>query len=157
MSDDRAALEAAAASWINARVDPMPRACRAYHRAMIKATPGLCVHEADGTVRAATAGECRDASRAEWERKIREHIEAAPSAETPLPSADKLLPAQGSSIPTVTVPTYLLRFKAGRLQQMHRDVGGGHRNYWVNVPNVADTAPDVETTGLHHSLREQTK
>ena len=27
-------------------------ACRAYHRAMIAATPGLCVHEPDGTVRA---------------------------------------------------------------------------------------------------------
>lgn len=58
--------------------DRMTAACSAYHKAMIGATPGLCVHEIDGTVRAATAGECRDASRAEWERKVGEHIEAAP-------------------------------------------------------------------------------
>ena len=30
-------------------------ACRAYHQAMIAATPGLCVHEADGTVRRPTS------------------------------------------------------------------------------------------------------
>ena len=35
--------------------DRMTAACRAYHQAMIAATPGLCVHEADGTVRRPTS------------------------------------------------------------------------------------------------------
>ena len=38
----------------------MPRACRAYHKAMIGATPGLCVHQPGGTVRPATLADLPD-------------------------------------------------------------------------------------------------
>ena len=54
-------------------------ACRAYHRAMIAATPGLCVHEPDGTVRAATVQDCENASRTAWVRwQVRNHREGTP-------------------------------------------------------------------------------
>ena len=54
-------------------------ACRAYHREMIATTPGLCVHEPDGTVRAATVRDCEDASRTAWVRwQVRNHREGTP-------------------------------------------------------------------------------
>ena len=85
MSDDRAALEAADNAWqmydpsTSEVVKAYRAACRAYHRAMIAATPGLCVHEPDGTVRAATVRDCDDASRTAWVRwQVRNHREGTP-------------------------------------------------------------------------------
>lgn len=44
-------------------------------------------------------------------------------------------------------PTSRFRWKVGhrdaRLQQLHTDTAGWHR-YWINVPAVAEDAPDVE-------------
>ena len=55
MSDDQAAVAAADKVWDeDGGARGVLAACRAYHRAMIAATPGLCVHEPDGTVRAIT-------------------------------------------------------------------------------------------------------
>ena len=55
MSDDSAILIVVEQEYIKGC--DLPREarrimCRAYYRAMIAATPGLCVHEPDGTVRA---------------------------------------------------------------------------------------------------------
>ena len=78
MSDDQAALEAADNAWqmydpsTSEVVGAYRAACRAYHRAMIAATPGLCVHEPDGTVRTATV-------RTAWVRwQVRNHREGTP-------------------------------------------------------------------------------
>ena len=48
-------VNAAAAAWVKAGgPEAIGAACIANHRAMIAGTPGLCVHEPDGTVRAIT-------------------------------------------------------------------------------------------------------
>lgn len=47
-------------------------------------------------------------------------------------------------VPDSTVPTTAFRWKAGRLQQMHSHPGGGYTRWWIDVPTVADDAPDTE-------------
>ena len=58
MDNDQALIDALAAAGVavsnGMAVADLYAACRAYHKAMIVATPGLCVQEPDGTVRAAT-------------------------------------------------------------------------------------------------------
>ena len=57
MSDEEQAMTKAWQAYAEAKYhsDGVDDACRAYHHAMIAATPGLCVHEADGTVRRPTS------------------------------------------------------------------------------------------------------
>ena len=56
MTDHKRAMVQAFAAYNNSAhaVYRIGDACCAYHRAMIAITPGLCVHEVDGTVRQPT-------------------------------------------------------------------------------------------------------
>ena len=83
MDNDQALIDALAAAGVavpnGMAVADLCAACRAYHKAMIVVTPGLCVHEPDGTVRAATVRDCEDASRTAWVRwQVRNHREGTP-------------------------------------------------------------------------------
>jgi hypothetical protein len=40
------------------------------------------------------------------------------------------------------IPQEAFRWKSGVLQHLH-SAGSGHSRYWIDVPTVADDAPDV--------------